>query len=345
MRALIIVFALMYVCAARAQDASPEPTPDTSVASAPVEPAAEPVLDEVLVTGEQPGPGLWKVTKPDAGNDHVLWILGSHSPVPKKMTWRSKEVEFTIAESQELITVATVKADIGFFKGLTLLPSLIGIRDSPNDAKLKDVVPADVYARWLVLKEKYIGRDKGIEEWRPIFAAAELYQEAIKDSGLDIRNAVSPVVEKLAKKHKLKITTPVIKLEVEKPRAMIKEFKKAEVNDLACFAKTIERIEDDLYKMRARANAWAVGNIKAMRNLTYVDQIGTCISAVLDNQMVKDHGMEDMPERFATAWIDAVEAAMAKNKSTFAVLSVDEIMRTDGFVARLKAKGYAVEEP
>jgi hypothetical protein len=39
-------------------------------------------LDQVLVTGEQPGPGLWKVSK----DDHVLWILGTLAPLPQKMS-------------------------------------------------------------------------------------------------------------------------------------------------------------------------------------------------------------------------------------------------------------------
>src|SRR3954471_238877 len=75
-------------------------------------------LEQVLVTGEQPGPGLWKVSK----GDHVLWILGTNSPVPKRMQWHSKEVERAIAESQEVIGNVQVKIDIGFFRSLLLLP-------------------------------------------------------------------------------------------------------------------------------------------------------------------------------------------------------------------------------
>ena len=44
-------------------------------------------LDEVLVTGERPGPAMWKVSK----GDHTLWIMGTLSPLPSKMTWRSKQ--------------------------------------------------------------------------------------------------------------------------------------------------------------------------------------------------------------------------------------------------------------
>ena len=45
-------------------------------------------IDEVLVIGEQPGPGLWWVYK----GDHVLRVLGTISPIPKNMQWQSKQV-------------------------------------------------------------------------------------------------------------------------------------------------------------------------------------------------------------------------------------------------------------
>src|SRR5262245_9568750 len=218
-------------------------------------------LDEVLVEGEQPGPGLWRVSK----DDHVLWILGTHSPLPKKMSWRSAQVESVIAESQAVLTNTSVNADIGFWKGLTLLPSIIGIRNNPDGAKLREVVPPDLYARWTILKEKYIGRDNDPEKWRPIFAALELYGKAIEKSGLVSGGITWPVVEKTAKKHKVKIVRPRIELEIEKPRALIKEFKKGELADIDCFQKTIERLETDLDAMRARANAWARGDIATLR--------------------------------------------------------------------------------
>ena len=48
--------------------------------------AAEDVIAEtILVAGQRPGPGLWKVSK----GDHVLWVFGTYSPLPKKMEWRS----------------------------------------------------------------------------------------------------------------------------------------------------------------------------------------------------------------------------------------------------------------
>ena len=336
MRVLIVAVSCAVLSTSTAFAQSNPATPgDESANTAPT------VLDEVLVTGEQPGPGLWKISS----GDHVMWVLGTYGPLPKKMTWRSQEVETAVAASQELLLPGTVDADIGFFKGLTLLPSLIGVRNSPNDQKLKDILSPELYARWSSLKEKYIGRSNGVEKWRPIFAAFELYSKALDKAGLESSNDVRKVVEKVAKKNKVKIVTPTVELDIEKPRAAIKEFKKSSLDDVKCFAKTIERLETDLDLMRARANAWSVGNVAALRQMTHVDQATACIEAVMNTQIVQERGWQDVPVRVAEVWLTAAEDALAKNTSTFAVLSIDEILRSDGYVAKLRAHGYAVEEP
>src|SRR5262249_23109225 len=132
--------------------------------------SASGTIEVVTVSGEQPGPGLWKISK----NGHVIWVLGALQPLPKQMSWRSRSVEAVLAESQALLIFPKVDPGIGFFRGMTLLPSMLGARKNPNGAKLQEVLPPDLYARWLVLKARYIGRDEGIEQWRPIFAAGEL---------------------------------------------------------------------------------------------------------------------------------------------------------------------------
>jgi hypothetical protein len=231
---------------AQAQQASA----DTSEPAA-IEAVEAGTIEEVTVSGEQPGPGLWKISK----DGHVMWVLGTLQPLPKKMVWRSQAVEAAIAESQELLTAPRVDAGIGFFKGMTLLPSMIGARNNPDDATLHEVLPSDVYARWLALKERYIGRDEGIEKWRPIFAAGELYEKAISQSSLTTQSDVVPVVKKIAKRHKVKLIEATLEIEIDEPRQAIKQFKKSSLQDIACFTTTLDRLETDLDAMRARATA------------------------------------------------------------------------------------------
>lgn len=307
--------------------------------------ASEAPLEEVLVTGQQPGPGLWKVTRPDDAAGHVLWILGSHSPLPKKMQWRSTELESVLADSQELVAPPSVDADVGLLGGFTLLPSLVGARNNPGKRRLQDVLPADLYARWLPLKARYLGNDDDVEEWRPIFAAQELYHAALKEHGLVPYEGVWPAVEKLARRKRVHITEPEVELKVTKARSAIKEFKSMPLADVDCFARTIQRLENDLDLMRERANAWAVGDVPRLQRLAPVERASACISVMLDSSLMRERGFADVPERVRAAWLAAAEQALARNASTVAVLTVDELLRPSGYLARLRQRGYVVEDP
>lgn len=309
------------------------------------EAVVEPPLEEVLVTGEQPGPGLWRVRRAGDPDGNVLWILGSYSPLPKNIEWRSKELESVIAGSQELIAPPSVDAKVGALGGVTLLPSLVGVRNNPDGRRLAEVVPADIYARWLTLKERYLGRNDDVERWRPIFAAQKLYFAALRKSGLEPYGVVWPAVEKRARKARLSITEPEVRVTIEKPREAIRDFKQAPLSDLDCFAKTIERLESDVELMRVRANAWAAGDVEALRRLAPVDQASACIAVVMNSSLVQERGLADLPERATSAWLGAAEAALARNASTVAVLSIDRILAPDGVVARLEARGYEVQHP
>lgn len=310
--------------------------------SADLPPTADtPQLETVLVTGEQPGPGLWKVSK----DDHVLWILGTWSPLPRGMSWRSAQAEELIAQSQEVLTTPRPNVEIGFFHRLTLLPSLMGVRNNPDHAKLKDVLPPDLYARWLTLKERYIGRDEGVESQRPIFAARELYNKALVKSGLTLKNDAQSLVQTLAKQDKVKLTEIKVGIEVDDPRQVIRDFKNAPRDaDIACLRATMDRLETDLETMKQRANAWASGDLEALRNLPYTDQTEVCISGIASSPNLRGQ-FEAAQTRIAGEWAKAAEAALARNPSTFAVVPMTEFTRDGGWLAALRSKGYTIEAP
>ena len=306
---------------------------------------ADEALEEVLVTGQQPGPGLWKVTRAGDTDGHVLWILGNYSPLPKKMTWRSTELAAVLSASQAVLAPVSVSASAGPLGGITLLPSLIGVRRNPDDKRLQEVVPADLYARWLPLKARYLGSDDDVEDWRPIFAAQELYRAALKKSDLVPYDGVWPAVEKLARKARVPITEPKIELKVEKARASIKEFKSIPLADVECFARTLQRLESDLDLMRERANAWAVGDVARLRKLAPVERASACIGVMLESSFMQERGYGDVLVRARNAWVDAAEKSLANNVSTVAVLSVDEILKPGGYIAELKRRGFVVADP
>lgn len=338
MRLLALALLLVAATASLAQQAPIDASAPAAVND--VEPASS-TIEEVTVSGEQPGPGLWKISK----DGHVMWVLGALQPLPKKMSWRSRSVESAVAESQELLLVPQVDAGIGFFRGMTLLPSMLGARKNPDAAKLQDVLPPDLYARWLALKARYIGRDEGIEEWRPIFAARELYEKAIAKSALTTQSDVVPVVTKIAKRHGVKVIKPTLEIEIDKPGQAIKQFKKSSLQDIACFTATLDRLETDLEAMRARATAWATGDVDTLRGLPYPDQFGACGAAILNSPVVQERGLQDVPQRVQSLWLEQAQAALARNEVTFAVLPISQLLRAEGYISKLQALGYDVEAP
>ena len=322
--------------------------PQAAVADPPVSTQAVPgdgIRTEatVVVTGEQPGPGLWLVRK----GGHDLWILGTLNPLPAGMRWQSKQVEQVIANAQEVIRAPRVSFDVkvGFFRGLTLLPSMLGARKNPDGKTLQQVVSPESYARWKALKARYIGNDGGVEKWRPLFAAQELYKEAMKKSGLDNAKSVWPVIDKAIETHHPNVTVVKEEIVVKDPKPLLKEFSKTTLDDIACFENTMTRIETDLDAMRARANAWATGDMAALQALPPPHQWEACSAAISEAGIGKRLGFGDANQKVRAKWMVAAEAALEKNAVTFASLDMKDLAGPNGFLARFKAKGYTVLAP
>ena len=178
-----------------------------------------------------------------------------------------------------------------------------------------------------------------------MFAAMALYEEAIDDAGLATGGIVGPVLARAAKAHKLKQTAPTVRIVIQDPKAALSEFRASHLDDIDCFSKTLDRIETDLEAMRARANAWAVGDVQALRALPYGDQNEACLKAALQAGAVRRRSGVDVDAELEQRWLAAAEQALAGNKVTFATLPMRELLRGDGYIAKLQARGYLVEAP
>lgn len=303
------------------------------------------IVPNILVSGQRPGPALWKVSK----GDHTLWIFGSYAPLPKQIDWRSQQLETVLADSQELLDTPGTVMSVGWSSSLnmlTALPFLAGVKKNVDGGRLQDHVPADVYARWTVLKQKYIGNDAGIEQERPMFAAQTLRTRALAAIGMNGSDAVTKRIYELGKNWKIPVTTTSVSVPVENPRETLRDFKKSPLDDVPCFTQTIDRLEKDLDMMQRRANAWASGDLATLRQLDFRDERIACNAAVVDSAWLnKVKGASDMRARVKATWLAAAEKSIAANQSTMAVLSMSELTSPDGMLAALRARGYVIEEP
>jgi hypothetical protein len=310
--------------------------------------------EEILVTGEFPGPGMWKVLRADDPDAHTLWILGTPPPLPKKMKWKSDDVERTMLDSQEILlaSAVNVKADkgIGFVRGLTLLPAALSARKNPDKEKLSDVLTPELYSRWVPLKRRHLGRSEGIERWRPIFAAYKLRNEAFDDLKLRENGVVWDALSKLAEKHDIKTTTPTVYFEIETKqiRAKIKEFARESLADAECFALTLDLVAAiaDRDSMQSRASAWATGDLQSLASFEPLPNPNTaCAAAIMGSQVAQQLLPNDLEQRLRTVWLEAAERSLTENRSTFALLPMAELTSRTGPLAALRARGYVVQPP
>ena len=316
--------------------------PQADVVADVVADAAEPVPAQIHVVAQRPGPGLWKVSK----GEHVLWVFGMYGPVPKDMQWRSHEVENVIRTSQEYLSAPSASAKPGFFKSITLLPGLIGVRKNPDGATLRDVLPAEDYARWTTLKARYLPDNDDVERERPIFAAAVLSRAAREQAGLVESNMVSRQVFDMVRQAKLKQTSATFQIPMDNARAVLKNFKKSTLGDAACLARTMATLEQDIEAASERANAWARGDMDAMRKLDFSTRQEACFGAVMNSAAFDaEPEFKNVKARAEAMWIASAERALASNASTFATLRMSDILDPQGVIAALAAKGYTVEQP
>jgi hypothetical protein len=311
-------------------------------------------LEEIVVTGEYPGPGLWTVTRAGDASGHRLLIVGEPWALPKRMRWKSRDIEAAAVAAQEIVRDASVTMDtdekIGFFRGMTLVPAMLDARRNPGDEKLEDVLPATLHARWLEQKKLYLGRVSGVESWRPIFAADKLRRAAFDDLELRERGFIWDVIDDIAKKRKIRITEPKLTFTVRRDevRAKLKAFSRESLADMECFAATLDLTEALARREieNARARAWATADLAELAALPPLPSpFLPCAMAFMNSQVARDVIPRDIGAQVEKLWIDTAGRALGENQTTLAVVSISKLLRADGYLSQLAAKGYVIEAP
>jgi uncharacterized protein YbaP (TraB family) len=310
----------------------------TDAAAVPAAAAVAPPqqLEEIAIVGERPGPRLWKVSKAD----HVLWLLGTLNHLPKRMTWRSSEVDAALAQSQELLTSGpSVSASVGPIGAIRLYLQWRHTQKNPDHLKLNVWLPAPLYARFEALKARFDAGDAGIEELRPSFAALRLYEHAVEAAGMTAHDEVEQTVVRLARRRGIPIQRAELK--IEDPSGALKEVSALPPTvEIDCLAATVTRIETDLPSMQERARAWATGDVDRLRALPYTQQREVCLSALSNSPRIKA-----LVDRVAQDWSNEAEAALSRNRVSFAMRPIYELLDANGPLAKFRAEGYRVEGP
>jgi histone deacetylase complex regulatory component SIN3 len=160
-------------------------------------------------------------------------------------------------------------------------------------------------------------------------------------------------------------------VELKDLRGILESLQEVQPEEVECFIRDLDRLEPDLERMIVLANAWSLGDIATLRSLFRQNTLreaiqegcvqfslagatmfapyeeDTSTDAAQLKKLIDDAQslVEQTTTQAQTDWLNAAQAALAKNQSTFAVLPVGDVLRSDGHLEKLRELGYTVEEP
>jgi uncharacterized protein YbaP (TraB family) len=289
------------------------------------------LMDEVVVTGERTGPGMWHVHHGSA----QLWILGSLSPLPKGITWKANEVERVLGTTNRVLVPKPL--EIGIVRILWLLITERKLLMVQGGKRLKDVLPHTLYVRFAKLRTKYTDDPDKWERYRPLIATAFLQQAAFHQVGLSARLDLGAAVRTLAKKHHV----PVDEVKIAGVGDVLEALKTMQPStENTCVEASLVTTESGLPRLIDRAQAWATGNVERIENLPEPAEVNACLAA-LDTGAATG----DLIARVRRTWLDSMEGSLQGSGVSLAVVNMDMLLGKAGLLEELRRKGYEVDAP
>src|SRR5258707_3570360 len=290
-----------------------------------------PALDEIVVTAERAGPGMWHVHRGAAN----VWILGSISPLPRDITWRSKQVESVLESSSQVLVQKPIEISIP--RILWMLIADRKVLMVGGGKRLKDVLPPELHARFAAQRSKVTGDKDKWERYRPIIGVAFLQQAAFHQVNLCMRLDLGAALRNLAKKHGVRIE----EIKVAGVSDMLEALKTMPpATERICVEASLSTVESGLARLVDRAQAWASGNVERLDSKPEVKEVDAC-----RNALDAGKGAFDVIGRIRQTWLDNIEKYLRSPGTTIAVVNLDMLLEHGGVLDRLRAKGYEIDAP
>ncbi|MEL7014502.1 MAG: TraB/GumN family protein [Pseudomonadota bacterium] len=187
----------------------------------------------------------------------------------------------------------------------------------------------------------------------PFFQGQNLMSDAIESAGLGSFDRLEKQIKKRARKSAMRpkpkirpVTTfDVAFRDVKTIVKSVKDFSR-ETNQ-ACLRSAIDFANDGLIEEAQRARAWARGDVAFLRESADAPESSPCAEALskelgslktLGDQSLTDFDSVDI-------WVSALRDVMQSPGVRVALIPVDDWLRPDGALERLRAEGFVIVGP
>jgi uncharacterized protein YbaP (TraB family) len=285
---------------------------------------------ETVEAHASPGPALWHVTK---GNSEV-WILGVIGGLPKDVTWNQQPLADVMTGSRALIIGERPDIDLLDISWFLIRHCCSFFR--LDSGKLDDFLPEPTRLKLAAMRESVGGDAKLYQGDEPFGAANRLGGDFTKKYAADLQGpGPMPAVLKLAADKKV----PQQPIGHFDPMPLVNElFKLTPQQQRPCLEAQMQDIERRVVHARPMAEAWAVGDIKGVKEHFAESRSQDCLAAAV-------HAFGAMQQNRVPAFVAAIDAALDKPGKVVAVMDMGPLLRKDGVLERLEAQHLTIQGP
>jgi hypothetical protein len=280
-------------------------------------------VGELVVTAKPQGPVLWRVAR---GGSEV-WILGALPTMPRKQAWNTARLERVITGANVVLT--RPRASVDLFTVLGVLTRL----NLPRGETLDQDLPPDLEARFArarALAGVCAGRDP---PKKPVRAAWRLLGDYYGAARLSYTEPQDTLV-RLASRHH----TPVRPIATYRAKPVVRNFETmTRAEGQACLADAVADVLHDSEHAAAAAKAWAIGDLRTVREHYGEPAFGLCLQAAPSFVVLKDKSVGDT--------VAAIDAALSRPGKSVAIFPLGDLLRDGGALQRLRAEGATITAP
>jgi uncharacterized protein YbaP (TraB family) len=283
---------------------------------------------ETVHSTAAPGPALWHVTR----GDSEVWILGMIGTLPKGVTWNQQPVAEAMKGSRALIVGQSADIDLLDISWFLVTHCCSFFR--LDDGKLDDFLPEPTRVKLAAMRENVGGDAKLYQGDAPLGAANRLGGAYAKKYDLQGESPMA-AVRKLARGDKLAVQ-PIFRFD---PMPIGREaFKLTPEQQRPCLEANMEDIERRVTHFRPMGEAWAVGDIKGIKEHFTESRMQQCLAVAV-------HAFGANQQNVVPGFVAAIDTALTRPGKSFAVVDLGPLLRKGGVLAQLQAQGLAIEGP
>jgi len=281
----------------------------------------------VVVTAQQPGPAFWHIKK---GNSEI-YILGTIAEMPKGLNWNSNHLAEVIAGAHAVLIPPV--ASSGILSAGWFLLTHRGLLSMPDGKTLEETLPPDLKARFVAARSSLAIPAEKLEDDPPILVAFELQKKFGEAAKLDSDEPTNRVKKIAGEEHvSLRPIADYSALDI------IKEALRLPLAaQQTCLEESLTKLEQRKNHAMALAQAWAIGDLKAIKANYTGRSFNKCVKQVPSFGRITDQAVKD--------YLKAIDDALSKPGKTVMLTDIGSLLRGTGVVDQLHAKGILIEGP